>query len=497
MKIAVAQINFIVGDIAGNKQRIIDAIVRTRSEGAQLAVFAEFAVSGTPCYDLSRNAHFLDACEEAVREIAAHCTGIAALVGLPMQEGSGVAVIDNRQIIRHIYKNGIVNVGGRRVAVVVGGEGRATERADAVVVVASSPFARGRIEQRFERGRTMAFTAGQPLVFVNQVGGQSDVVYDGTSFVMDGTGHPLAVLKSFGEDFALIDTAIQPPIELPRQDRTRNTYNAIRLGINDFFRKNGFRKACLGMSGGIDSAVVLALAVEALGAENLKLLMLPSRFSSTHSVDDSIEMARTLGVEYEIISIEPAFDAVTQSLTSILGDTAFDTTEENIQSRLRCVMLMALANKRGYVLLNTSNKSEAAVGFGTLYGDMSGALGPIGDLYKVEVYALARYINREREVIPSNIILKEPSAELRPDQFDSDSLPPYEVMDAVLTRLVENGETPEEVIGAGFDDATVHRIAEMLRRAEFKRRQSPPALRLSQRPFGSDFRLPLLSKFVL
>lgn len=522
MKIALAQRNFTVGDLQGNKTKIIESIETARELGARLIVFPEYAISGTPCYDLLHMAPFLEACEETLREIALHCSDISMLVGLPLQEGnevmSGAALVQNKRIVKYIGKGNVnsraertfishskgsefIDIDDEKVAVVVG-EDITTERAfgdnaDFIVVLSSDPFARGQIEHRYQWISSLSFTLGKPLAYINHLGGQSDFIYDGSSFVLDRKGRPLATLKSFEEDLAVVDMGRAEPIAFPKQDRTQNSFRAIRLGLSDYFRKNGFTKACLGMSGGIDSAVVLAMAAEVLDPKNIKVLMLPSQFSSDHSIRDSVDMVERLGVEYEIIPIEPAFNTVTESLRPILAGTPFDVTEENIQSRLRGLMLMALSNKQGYILLNTSNKSEAAVGYGTLYGDMTGSLGPIADLYKVEVYSLARYINREREIIPVNILEKAPSAELHPDQKDSDSLPPYDVMDAVLGRFIEGGNSIDEIIDAGFDDQTVHRIAEMVKRAEYKRRQAPPPLRLSQRPFASHYILPLLNKYIL
>lgn len=429
---------------------------------------------------------------------------------------SGAAFIENKVVKKYIGKNNVVSrpektyichskgvefikVGATNIAVVVGDDIRIErafgELADVIVAIASNPFARGQIEHRYNWLKNMAFTVGKPLVYANHEGGQYNYVYDGSSLAMDGTGEAYGLLKSFTEDLAVIDTQCSDRVDIPMQDRTRNMYNAIKLGLRDFFNKTGFTKACLGMSGGIDSAVVLAMVAEVLDPKNIKVLMMPSQFSSDHSVSDAVEMAERLGVEYEIIPIEPAFKAVVECLKPILDDTEFDVTEENIQSRLRGLMLMALSNKHGHILLNTSNKSEAAVGYGTLYGDMTGSIGPIGDLYKVEVYELARYINRDREIIPENIISKEPSAELRPDQKDSDSLPPYEIMDAILTRMIEHKEPLDEIIAAGFDDKTVRRLADLVKRAEFKRRQSPPPLLLSQGPLMNHYILPLINKF--
>lgn len=522
MKIAISQCNFTVGDVENNKHKIIDAIGKAKAENAELVVFAEYAISGTPCYDLLNSPPFLAACEDALEDIARHCCGISVLVGLPIQEGNNVmsvaAFIQDKSIVQYIGKRNVysrtertfiniskgteyIEINKKKIAVVVG-EDLHVERmfgdyADIIVNLAAARFARGRIEQRYGFCRSLSFTTGKTLVFANQVGGQSDFVYDGSSFTLDGAGRPIAIMKSFEEDFAVFDTCTAEPLEIPIQNRTRNAYRAIKLGLGDFFAKNGFKKACLGMSGGIDSAVVLAMAAEVLGHKNIKILMLPSQFSSGHSVSDSVEMAEKLGVEYEIISIVPAYEAITESLDAILGDTEFNVAEENIQSRIRGLMLMALSNKHGHILLNTSNKSEAAVGYGTLYGDCTGAIGIIGDLYKIEVYELARYINRNEQIIPENIIQKEPSAELHPDQKDSDSLPPYDVMDAILFRFIEEGQSLDEIIDAGFDDKTVHRILNMVKAAEYKRRQSAPPLKLSMRPFVSHFMLPMLSKFVL
>lgn len=520
MKIAIAQRNYTIGDFNGNKSKIIGSISHARQKGADLVVFAEYAISGTPCHDLLHNPTFLDECEQTLRDIAEFCHDIAVIVGLPTLDQNKViscaAFIQDKTVKKYIGKNNVVSrpektyvcnskgvefikVGDTNIAVVVGDDIRLErafgELADIIIAIASNPYARGQIEYRYNWLKNMAFTVGKPLVYANHEGGQYNYIYDGSSLSMDRQGEPIALLKSFEEDFALVDTQCTDKMEIPDQDRTRNIYNAIKLGLKDFFNKTGFSKACLGMSGGIDSAVVLAMVAEVLDPKDIKVLMLPSQFSSDHSVKDAVEMAERLGVAYEIIPIEPAFRAVVESLKPILGGTDFDVTEENIQSRLRGLMLMALSNKQGYILLNTSNKSEAAVGYGTLYGDMTGSIGPIGDLYKVEVYELARYINREKEIIPENIIRKEPSAELRPDQKDSDSLPPYEIMDAILTRMIEYKEPLDEIIGAGFDDKTVRRIADMVKRAEFKRRQSPPPLLLSQGPLMNHYILPLINKF--
>ena len=521
MKVAIAQLNYTVGDFEGNKSKIIDSICKARDKGADLVVFAEYAISGTPCFDLLHNAPFLEACEDTLHEIAKHCDNISVLVGLPIQNDnriiSAAALIQNKWVVKYIGKQRIssrfdnmgcisMSAGSEHIEIkdnvleVAIGEDIKDYRkfggeCDMIISMRSQPFFRGIIEQRHNFHRNMAKELGKNVVMVNHIGGQGDFVYDGSSCAYTNDGKLVGLLNNFAEDFFIVDFDNALELEFPVQNRTYNTYRAIKLGLGDYFRKNGFKKACLGLSGGIDSAVVLAMAAEVLGAENVRVLMMPSRFSSDHSVNDSVEMAENLGVKYNIVPIADAYDAVNSSLKETLGDTKFDVTEENMQARLRMIMLMALSNKHGYIVLNTSNKSEAAVGYGTLYGDEIGSIGIIGDLYKIEVYALARFINRERTIIPDNIICKAPSAELRPDQKDSDSLPPYEVLDAILYRFIEEGQEIEEIITAGFDDEIVHRVVELVKNSEYKRRQTPPPLRLSSRPFSSHFIMPLINKF--
>ncbi len=442
MKIAIAQNNYTSADIDGNKAVIAKSIAAAKKAGADTLVLALHAITGTPVYDLQ-----------------IHATP---------PEASDLRVITE------------------------------PEDRETIIIPAADRFEHGAIEDRIEYYADMARKAGKPLIYANHLGGQGDTVFDGSSFVLDAQGRLVRMLESFEEDFAVIDNFETGTSSGNRecthnQTRTRiaDAHDAIVFGLRDYFHKSNFTRACLGMSGGIDSAVVLALIAEVLPAENIKVLMLPSMFSTGHSVTDSEDMIARLGVQSELISIAPAFESVMQSLEPVFAGTPFGTAEENLQSRLRGVMLMALSNKKGHILLNTSNKSEAAVGYGTLYGDMAGSLAPIADLYKTEVYELARYLNREREVIPVNIIEKAPSAELRPDQKDSDSLPPYDVLDAILRQLIEESRPPEDI--EGFDVATVQRVWELLTRAEFKRRQGAPAIKLSAKPFGDGFRLPLIT----
>lgn len=522
MKVALAQLNYTIGDFEANTMKIIAAVQQAKTESADLVVFGEQAISGTPAYDLLNKVTFLELCEEALVEIASVCDGISVLVGIPIQHGnktiSVAALIQNRRVVRYIGKKTVVlrdeighispsegceymTIGGQKVAVVVG-EDILTEQeygayADTIINIAADSYYRGVVEGRYEMMRRLAYTTGKNLVFVNTVGGQTDIVYDGSSCVFNGRGEALALLKNFEEDFALVNLADpQAPVrEIPYQDKTCNVYRAIRLGLKDYFCKNGFRQACLGLSGGIDSAVVAALAAEVLGAENVRAMIMPSRFSSAGSIEDAQALARRLGIRYDVIPITELYDATTEKLRPVFGDLPFGVAEENIQARIRCTLLMGLSNKLGHVLLNTSNKSEEALGYGTLYGDTTGSISIIGDLYKSEVYDLARYINRRQEIIPESIIDREPSAELRPGQKDTDYMPPYDVVDAILYRMIEEGQHREEIINAGFDAETVYKIYARIIGNEHKRYQFCPTLRMSTCTFREGRVMPLTSKY--
>lgn len=522
MKIALAQVNSSIGDFQNNKLKIIDRINQARSEHADLIVFGEQTLSGAPAYDLLNKVNFLDLCEDALIEIASHCDGIAVLLGMPAQSASNktisvAALIENRRIKRYIGKENILSrdennfispskgceyvlIGGRKVAVVVGADIQTEQEygdyADVIVNLCNSVYSRGIIEKRYDFARRLAYMTGKPIVMVNNVGAQTDIVYDGSSSAFSSRGEALVLLKSFEEDFKVLDLdAYNQPLVIPYQNKTANVYRAIKLGLDDYFHKNGFKKACLGLSGGIDSAVVTALAVEVLGKENVKVLLMPSQFSSDHSVEDAAALVRNLGIESHIIPISDLFEEVRGAMKPVFGDLPFDVTEENMQSRIRGMLVMALSNKFGYIVLNTTNKSETAVGYGTLYGDTIGALSLIGDLYKTEVYDLARHINREREIIPLNTIEKAPSAELRPEQKDSDSLPAYDILDAILYRMLEEGQSREEIINAGFDEEDVYRVYGLVLKHEYKRGQICPVLRLSTCTLGKSRIMPLTSKY--
>ena len=339
-----------------------------------------------------------------------------------------------------------------------------------------------------------------PVLYCNQAGAQTELIFEGGSLAINGSGEVVKRLSFFGEDFELFDmeelTRSKPdPVEGKIPDRIAMISGALIHGIRDYFEKMKFNSATLGLSGGIDSAVTLALASEALGPENLHVLLLPSQYSSSHSIDDSVQLAQNLGVKYTILPIESVFNQFRDILKPLFGELPEDITEENIQARIRSTLLMALSNKFGSILLNTSNKSETAVGYGTLYGDMSGGLSVLGDVYKTDVYLLAKFFNRDREVIPENINTKPPSAELRPDQKDTDSLPPYDKLDRILEAYIEKQLPPDKVADLGFQPDLVNRIIGMVNQNEYKRYQTPPILRISSKAFGVGRRLPLVAKY--
>ena len=521
MKIALAQLNYTIGDFQHNKEKIVACIDAAKKQAVQLVVFSEQAISGAPAYDLLNKVSFLNLCEETLQEIATRCEGISVLIGLPVQGTnktiSVAALIENKRIKRYVGKQTIITrdempyispskgceyikIGDKKIAVVVGEDIRTEQQygeyTDIIVNLSNSSYCRGKIEKRYDFYRQLAFMTGKPIIYVNSVGAQTDIIYDGSSAFINSRGEAVALLKSFEEDFQIVDCDEDTQtLEFSKQNKTVNVFNAIKLGLKDYFSKNGFKKACLGLSGGIDSAVVLSMAAEALGAENVRVLLMPSQFSSDHSVEDARKLAENLGVEYQIVPINETFAALTTTLGPVFGELPFDVTEENMQSRIRGMMMMAISNKFGNVLLSTANKSEIATGYGTLYGDMVGALSIIGDLYKSEVYDLARYINRDKEIIPINTIIKAPSAELRLEQKVSDSLPPYDILDAILYRMIEEGQSREEIINAGFDEEEVYRVYNMVLTSEFKRYQYCPTLRLSTCTLGINRHLPLTNKY--
>lgn len=550
MKIALAQLNYHIGNFNENRDKIIENIDKARKLGAELVVFSELAVCGYYPNDLLERREFIDRCIETIQEIAVHCKGIAALVGGPsinpspkgkmlfnsawfLNEGK-IESIHSKTLLptydifdeyRHFEQNNEFNLicyKGEKIAVtvcedlwynqpVLSAFGRehlysqcpmdeySRQDPDLVINLSASPFSYNQKKLREEILINNAKNYSVPIIYVNQVGAQTELIFDGGSLFIDRDGEILTEMSYFKPDFTVIDTKNrnQESTLQIETDTIEKIYNALVLGIKDYFSKNGFKKATLGLSGGIDSAVTLALAEKALGAENIRVLLMPSKYSSGHSVDDAVALAKNLGIEYDIIKINEIVDSFDQSLSPVFKNLPHDIAEENIQARVRGSLLMAVSNKFGHILLNTSNKSEAAVGYGTLYGDMNGGLSVLGDVYKTDVFNLARFINRDHEIIPLNTILKPPSAELRPDQKDSDSLPEYEILDKVLFEYIEMAKSPAEIIADGFDENTVKRTILMVNRNEYKRFQAPPILRISSKAFGFGRKMPLVAKYAL
>ncbi len=526
MKIALAQLNYTIGDIENNRAKIIESIERAKCDGADLVLFAEQSISGIPAYDLLRKNTFLEMCEDALEQIAKHCDSIAAIVGLPMltQNGtiSAAALIENGRVQHYIGKRNITarremgfltpasgyeyaTIAGHNCAIVVGDDITRLRDFDSsvetIISINARRYGRGILMTRMDNTRKIAYMEGKNIVLINQVGGGADIVYDGTSCVINSRGEMAVVMKSFEEDFAVVDLEKDLDNQVDNEvlsniDRTKILFNAACMGLRDFFVKSGYDKACLGLSGGIDSSVVASIAVATLGRENVVGMIMPSQFSSEQTTNDAIELAKNLGIEYQIIPIEESYKSIINLLSPIVEGTEFDATEENILSRIRTVLLMALQNKRGYILLNSSNKSENALGLCTLYGDTAGAISVTGDLYKNEIYAIARHINKVMgDVIPKNILSRVPSADVRPDRKDALNLPTYEVVDAIVYRMIEMGEHREEIIGAGYDYEDVQLIHKMIMQSEKKRFQYPPVLRLSRFSFGHEWRMPLTHKY--
>ena len=544
MRIALAQLNYRIGDFSENVSKIIRSLKKAEDEGADLAVFAELAICGYPPRDFLEFDDFIAQCYNGILEIAAECTGIAAIVGSPSvnpsERGKPLyntayflcdgrihgkthkTLLPNYDVFdeyRYFEPNrlpyDIIDYKGRKIAMTICEDlWNITDDPlyvrnpmdelikldpDILVNIAASPFNYTQPLTRFGLLKKNAKSYGLPLFYVNHVGGQTELIFDGGSMVIDALGNLCGELERFKEDFRIFDSAVlgstAGPL-IPAGPSITLIHPALVMGIRDYFSKMGFSKAILGLSGGIDSAVTLVLAAEALGAENVKAVLLPSRFSSDHSIRDAKELAGNLGVGYEIIPIDNAFRSFEDTLEPQFRGLEFNLTEENIQARIRATILMALSNKFGYILLNTSNKSEAAVGYGTLYGDMSGGLSVLGDLYKTQVYELARYINRDKEIIPLNSLIKPPSAELRPGQIDSDSLPEYEILDKILFQYIENRKGPSGLISMGFEESTVHRVLKLVNASEYKRYQTPPILRVSPRAFGMGRRMPIVGKYL-
>ena len=551
MRIALAQLNYTIGAFEENSEKIISTLSRAKQEKADVVVFSELCVCGYPPMDLLDYRYFIERCEQSVHQIAQECDGIIAILGSPVLnrnivgkniynaayilQDKGIQGIVHKTLLptydifdeyRYFERNrnfSLFDLNGYKVAVTLCEDlwyeqpvmGYTEERKlytvnpmaelsqlqpDFVINLAASPFTYIQTRIREDILTENAQKYKVPILYVNQTGANTELIFDGGSLVVNAKGAVIDRMDLFREDFRIyeIKDVLRSTAEqsLPQPaDITESVHNALVSGIRDYFRKLHFSKAILGLSGGIDSAVTLVLACRALGAENLRALLMPSQFSSDHSVKDAVDLVQKLGVAYDIIPIREIFNRYKQSLQPAFLDLPQGVAEENIQARIRGNLLMALSNKFGYIVLNTSNKSEAAVGYGTLYGDMSGGLSVLGDVYKTDVYKLASLINKPEVIIPQNTITKPPSAELKPDQKDSDSLPEYDILDKVLFGYIELNQSPDEIIASGIEESLVHKIIHMVTSSEYKRYQTPPILRISSKAFGMGRRMPLVAKY--
>ncbi len=529
LPIAIAQLDCVVGDVPGNAIRIIEAAARARELGARLCVLPELALSGYPPEDLLFHRGFRHRIGEAMERLKREVRGIGLVVGYPeyeaesihnaaalLQDGEIVAVhrkqlLPNYQVFdeKRYFEPGAsatcVEVDGVRVALLVCEDvwkpapaaAAKAAGAELALVLNASPFQLGKQELRERVLRERAAETGIGFVYVNLVGGQDELVFDGQSFALDAAGGVAHRAPAFEESVGLVryhgGRLAGTVAPVPAADEA--VYRAIVTGIRDYVGKHGFPGVVIGLSGGIDSALVLALAVDALGPERVHAVMMPSRYTSAMSLEDAASMAQRLGVKYSTLPIESMFEATLETLAAEFRGLPPDAAEENIQSRCRGMLLMAISNKTGRIVLTTGNKSEMSVGYATLYGDMAGGFAPIKDCSKTLVYRLSRWRNAGDPVIPPRIIDRAPSAELRPDQKDTDSLPPYEVLDPILEAFIERDLSVGEIVAQGFDRDTVVRVLEMVKRNEYKRRQAPPGVRVSRRAFGRDWRYPITSGY--
>jgi len=534
LRIAVAQFNAVVGDLTGNVERIIECASDARARGAQVLLTPELALCGYPPEDLLLRPDFYRACNRALDDLAGRVEGVALIVGHPEEhEGlrhNAATVVENGRITavyrkirlpnydvfdeKRYFDAGseacVVTLGGVRCGINICADiwetGAAERAADAgaelLLVLNASPCHLEKHHQRVEVLRERIASTGIPAIYANLVGGQDELVFDGASFALDAEGNCRMRLPQFEEALGVIDYdagRLRSDDMAEELSVEAEAYRALVLGVRDYIGKSGFGGAIIGLSGGIDSALTLCVAVDALGADKVRAVMMPSPYTAQMSLDDSRAMIAALGVRYDEIPIAPAMETYQTMLDPLFAGMPADTTEENIQARIRGNILMALSNKTGALVLTTGNKSEMAVGYCTLYGDMAGGFAVIKDVYKSLVYRLARYRNtlcdQGAPVIPENIIVRPPSAELKPDQTDQDSLPPYEVLDAIVRAYMEEDRSPREIIAAGLPEEAVRRVVRLLRIAEYKRRQSPVGIRITPRGFGKDWRYPITNRY--
>jgi NAD+ synthase (glutamine-hydrolysing) len=530
VKIAIAQINCIVGDLDGNAQKILNYAGQAKELGARLLLTPELSLTGYPPEDLLLRDGFYDRCERALYALAAKIEAISVVVGHPrMVDGkryNAASLLQNGKVVTTYYKQKLPNHSvfdevryfepgseacvfelegvrfGINICADIWEEGAVASAVDAgaqiLLVLNASPYHMDKQASRYQAVRERIDESGIPLIYANLVGGQDELVFDGASFVMDKQGRLTHQLALFEEAVAVVELEGANPLPgkiVVEAALEAQVYQALCLGVRDYIDKNGFPGVVLGLSGGIDSALVLAVAVDALGADRVQAVMMPSQFTADISLHDAEAMARLLGVRYSEISIKPMFDVFMDSLAGEFDALPFDTAEENIQARIRGTLLMALSNKYGSIVVTTGNKSEMAVGYATLYGDMAGGFSVLKDVPKTLVYRLARYRNSLGRAIPERVITRPPSAELRHDQTDQDSLPPYEILDAIMEAYVEHDLCPHDIIAHGYSEQDVRRVIKLIDCSEYKRRQAPVGVRITPRGFGKDRRYPITSKY--
>lgn len=536
LKIALAQINLLVGDVRGNATRVIDSARRARAElGADLVLYPELTLSGYPPEDLLFHRGFRRQIEAGLAQVRSEITDTAVMVGFPEYTRAGIynsaaliaggeiaaihrkfelpnyKVFDEKRYFHPGTQPTVVEWRGFRIGLLVcediwqpeAAQLARADRAELLVVINASPYEIHKQQEREAIARARVADVGLPLAYVNLVGGQDELVFDGNSFVMSAAGEVVMRAPPFEEGTWAVEfvrdtrgkvapRAVAVSAELSDE---ASVYRALTLGVRDYVQKHGFPGVVVGLSGGVDSALTLAIAVDALGNDRVQAVMMPSRYTSSVSLEDASEQAQILGVRYSVLSIEGMFEATLATLKDEFAGRAPDATEENIQSRCRMLLLMGLSNKTGRMLLTTGNKSEMAVGYATLYGDMAGGFAPIKDCSKLLVYRLANYRNSLGRVIPQRVIERAPTAELRYGQKDSDSLPPYEILDPILEAFIEEDLSVDEIEARGFDRATIGRVLDLVKRNEYKRRQAPPGVRVSRRAFGRDWRYPITSGY--
>lgn len=532
VKFAIAQYNFLVGDIEGNCKKIVEGIAVAKEQlNADCVVFSELAILGYPPEDLVFRTNIINRIKKAIKEIQDHSQAITVVVGSPWEDGgnyyNAALVIQEGCVIDRYFKMSLPNynvfdekryfvqgdkpcvfkINGVFVGVTICEDIwdenpiKLSKAAGAqlVVNINASPFHVGKQLERENEVASRVREADLAVIYANQVGGQDELVFDGGSFAMSRNQKLIGRASDCEETLFIVEydktsnDVTKMGVDEPIKENTESVYDILSFGLRDYVVKNGFNGGLIGLSGGIDSALTLTLAVDALGASKVHAVMMPSKFTSQMSLDDARELANNLGVEYSVLEIDSIVDSFSESLADIFSETDVDTTEENIQARIRGVLLMAISNKHGRMVISTGNKSEMAVGYATLYGDMAGGFALLKDVPKTLVYDLSRYRNKQSAVIPWRIIERPPSAELAPNQFDEDSLPPYEILDEILRLFIEEDVARQDIISRGFDDETVSRVIKMVFQNEYKRRQSPPGIKITKRAFGKDRRYPITS----